>query len=212
MVERRKPQGQAEAKEPKPSNDRLTDLSGSTRGAESSTENRRQIGDLKRRLFFLLGALIVLPHPGTHVPVPNINASRTEEIFKSQQGGILGFVQRVLRAARCSASRSSRWASCRTSRHPSSCSWHRSSCRHGGLEEGQAGRRKITQYAVRHTGTGVFPGYGYRHLRWKVSRVWSWIRASHSVYHGDYAGDGHDVPDVARRQITNVVLVMVFRC
>ena len=46
-------------------------------------------GDLKRRLFFLLGALIVY-RIGTHVPVPGINASVLEEIFKSQQGGILG--------------------------------------------------------------------------------------------------------------------------
>ncbi len=46
-------------------------------------------GDLKRRLFFLLGALIVY-RIGTHVPVPGINASVLEELFRSQQGGILG--------------------------------------------------------------------------------------------------------------------------
>lgn len=46
-------------------------------------------GDLKRRLLFLLGALIVY-RIGTHVPVPGINASVLEELFKSQQGGILG--------------------------------------------------------------------------------------------------------------------------
>ncbi len=46
-------------------------------------------GDLKRRLFFLLGALIVY-RIGTHVPVPGINAAVLEELFKSQQGGILG--------------------------------------------------------------------------------------------------------------------------
>jgi preprotein translocase subunit SecY len=45
--------------------------------------------DLKRRLWFLLGALIVY-RIGTHVPVPGINASVLEELFKSQQGGILG--------------------------------------------------------------------------------------------------------------------------
>jgi len=46
-------------------------------------------GDLKRRLLFLLGALIVY-RIGTHVPVPGINASVLEELFRSQQGGILG--------------------------------------------------------------------------------------------------------------------------
>src|SRR5438132_9020538 len=45
--------------------------------------------DLKRRLWFLLGALIVY-RVGTHIPVPGINASVLEELFKNQQGGILG--------------------------------------------------------------------------------------------------------------------------
>jgi len=45
--------------------------------------------DLKRRLWFLLGALIVY-RIGTHIPVPGINASVLDELFKSQQGGILG--------------------------------------------------------------------------------------------------------------------------
>jgi preprotein translocase subunit SecY len=45
--------------------------------------------DLKRRLWFLLGALIVY-RIGTHVPVPGINASVLDELFRSQQGGILG--------------------------------------------------------------------------------------------------------------------------
>ncbi|MGL5004810.1 MAG: preprotein translocase subunit SecY [Casimicrobium sp.] len=48
-------------------------------------------GDLKRRLFFLLGALIVY-RIGTHVPVPGINSAVLEELFKSQQGGILGML------------------------------------------------------------------------------------------------------------------------
>ncbi len=45
--------------------------------------------DLKRRLWFLLGALIVY-RIGTHIPVPGINASVLDELFQSQQGGILG--------------------------------------------------------------------------------------------------------------------------
>ncbi len=46
-------------------------------------------GDLKRRLLFLLGALVVY-RIGTHIPVPGINGQVLEELFKSQQGGILG--------------------------------------------------------------------------------------------------------------------------
>ncbi|HVE48562.1 MAG TPA: preprotein translocase subunit SecY [Casimicrobiaceae bacterium] len=45
--------------------------------------------DLKRRLWFLLGALVVY-RIGTHIPVPGINASVLDELFRSQQGGILG--------------------------------------------------------------------------------------------------------------------------
>ena len=45
--------------------------------------------DLKRRLWFLLGALIVY-RVGTHIPVPGINASVLDDLFKQQEGGILG--------------------------------------------------------------------------------------------------------------------------
>jgi preprotein translocase subunit SecY len=45
--------------------------------------------DLKKRLLFLLGALVVY-RVGTHIPVPGINASVLDELFRSQQGGILG--------------------------------------------------------------------------------------------------------------------------
>ena len=45
--------------------------------------------DLKRRLWFLLGALVVY-RIGTHIPVPGINATVLEDLFRSQQDGILG--------------------------------------------------------------------------------------------------------------------------
>src|SRR4249919_3963259 len=47
-----------------------------------------KFGDLKRRLLFLLGALIVY-RIGAHVPVPGIDPAQLAELFKSQQGGIL---------------------------------------------------------------------------------------------------------------------------
>ena len=48
-----------------------------------------KFGDLKRRLMFLLGALIVY-RIGTHIPVPGIDPVRLAELFQGQQGGILG--------------------------------------------------------------------------------------------------------------------------
>ena len=46
-------------------------------------------GDLKARLLFLLFALIVY-RLGAHVPVPGIDPVQLEELFKAQEGGILG--------------------------------------------------------------------------------------------------------------------------
>jgi preprotein translocase subunit SecY len=46
-------------------------------------------GDLKARLLFLLLALVVY-RIGAHVPVPGIDPIQLEELFKAQQGGILG--------------------------------------------------------------------------------------------------------------------------
>jgi preprotein translocase subunit SecY len=45
--------------------------------------------DLKKRLLFLLGALIVY-RVGTHIPVPGINSSVLDDLFRQNQGGILG--------------------------------------------------------------------------------------------------------------------------
>mgnify|MGYP001142148817 CR=1 FL=1 len=48
-----------------------------------------KMGDLKRRLWFLIGALIVY-RIGAHIPVPGIDPVVLEDLFRSQQGGILG--------------------------------------------------------------------------------------------------------------------------
>jgi preprotein translocase subunit SecY len=47
--------------------------------------------DLKRRLLFLLGALIVY-RIGAHVPVPGIDPARLAELFKTQSGGLLDMI------------------------------------------------------------------------------------------------------------------------
>jgi preprotein translocase subunit SecY len=46
-------------------------------------------GDLKKRLFFLLGALVVF-RIGAHIPVPGIDPNVLADLFRGQQGGILG--------------------------------------------------------------------------------------------------------------------------
>ena len=46
-------------------------------------------GDLKRRLVFLLLALVVF-RIGTHIPVPGINPDAMAELFGGQEGGVLG--------------------------------------------------------------------------------------------------------------------------
>ncbi len=46
-------------------------------------------GDLKKRLLFLLGALLVY-RVGAHIPVPGIDTAVITELFRTNQGGILG--------------------------------------------------------------------------------------------------------------------------
>src|SRR3978361_2276761 len=52
-----------------------------------------KMGDLNRRLLFLLGALIVY-RVGAHIPVPGIDPVALAELFKSQRGGILDMFNR----------------------------------------------------------------------------------------------------------------------
>ena len=48
-----------------------------------------KFGDLKRRLWFLLLALVVY-RIGAHIPVPGIDPDQLAQLFQGQQGGILG--------------------------------------------------------------------------------------------------------------------------
>jgi preprotein translocase subunit SecY len=58
-------------------------------GAANLLQMSGKMGDLKSRLWFLLGALIVY-RIGAHIPVPGIDPATLEQLFRSQQGGILG--------------------------------------------------------------------------------------------------------------------------
>jgi preprotein translocase subunit SecY len=59
--------------------------------ANPARKSGTKYGDLKKRLWFLLGAMVVY-RVGTHIPVPGINASVLDELFRGQQGGILGLL------------------------------------------------------------------------------------------------------------------------
>ncbi|HLP97088.1 MAG TPA: preprotein translocase subunit SecY [Sideroxyarcus sp.] len=55
----------------------------------SNAVAKGKYGDLGARLWFLLGALIVY-RIGAHIPVPGIDPNVLADLFKSQKGGILG--------------------------------------------------------------------------------------------------------------------------
>jgi preprotein translocase subunit SecY len=59
--------------------------------ATSATQQAKKgnFGDLRRRLVFLLLALVVY-RIGAHIPVPGIDPEQLQQFFKGQQGGILG--------------------------------------------------------------------------------------------------------------------------
>ena len=56
---------------------------------ESLLKTAAKMGELKNRLFFVLGALIVY-RLGAHIPVPGIDPDVLAKLFESQSGGILG--------------------------------------------------------------------------------------------------------------------------
>ena len=103
-------------------------------------------GDLKKRLLFLLGALVVF-RVGAHIPVPGIDPNVLAELFKAQQGGILGHVQHVL------GRRAVALHDLRARDHAVHLGLdHHAADDRGSPQleqlrkEGQAGQRKITQY------------------------------------------------------------------
>jgi preprotein translocase subunit SecY len=117
--------------------------------------------DLKRRLLFLLGALVVY-RIGTHIPVPGINSSVLDELFRQQQGGILGLFNVFSGGA---LSRFSIFALGIMPYISASIIMQLCTVVVPSLEalkkEGEAGRRKITQYTRYATlGLAFFQGLG----------------------------------------------------
>ncbi|MCC7227731.1 MAG: preprotein translocase subunit SecY [Burkholderiaceae bacterium] len=103
-------------------------------------------GDLKRRLVFLVLALVVY-RLGTHIPVPGINPDTLADLFRQNQGGILGMFNMFSGGA---LSRFSIFALGIMPYISASIIMQLMSVVVPTLEaikkEGEAGRRKITQY------------------------------------------------------------------
>ena len=108
--------------------------------------NTAKFGDLWRRLWFLLGALVVY-RIGAHIPVPGIDPMKLAELFQSQQGGILGIFNLFSGGA---LSRFTIFALGIMPYISSSIIMQLMTIAVPTLEalkkEGEAGRRKITQY------------------------------------------------------------------
>nr|WP_301290003.1 preprotein translocase subunit SecY [Kerstersia gyiorum] len=103
-------------------------------------------GDLKRRLVFLLLALVVY-RLGTHIPVPGINPDALSDLFRQHSGGILGLFNMFSGGA---LERFSVFALGIMPYISASIIMQLMSVVVPSLEalkkEGEAGRRKITQY------------------------------------------------------------------
>ena len=105
-----------------------------------------KFGDLRRRLVFLLLALVVY-RIGAHIPVPGIDPAQLQQLFNGQQGGILNLFNMFSGGA---LSRFSIFALGIMPYISASIIMQLMSVVVPSLEalkkEGEAGRRKITQY------------------------------------------------------------------
>lgn len=114
--------------------------------AQALGKTGSRYGDLKRRLVFLVLALVVY-RLGTHIPVPGINPDALADLFRQNQGGILGLFNMFSGGA---LSRFSIFALGIMPYISASIIMQLMSVVVPSLEslkkEGEAGRRKITQY------------------------------------------------------------------
>ncbi len=146
----------------------------------ASLASGSKFGDLKRRLWFLLGALVVY-RIGSYIPVPGIDPEQLKQLFDSQSGGILGMFDMFSGGA---LSRASVFALGIMPYISASIIVQMMAAVSPQLEalkkEGEAGRRKITQYtrygtvflalfqslgisiALESQGVVIDPGMGFR--------------------------------------------------
>lgn len=114
--------------------------------AQAQKQSGARFGDLRRRIVFLLLALAVY-RLGTHIPVPGINPDALSELFQQNSGGILGLFNMFSGGA---LERFSVFALGIMPYISASIIMQLMSVVVPSLEaikkEGEAGRRKITQY------------------------------------------------------------------
>ncbi len=120
-----------------------------------------KFGDLRRRLTFLLLALVVY-RVGAHIPVPGIDPAQLEQLFKGQSGGILSLFNMFSGGA---LSRFTVFALGIMPYISASIIMQMAGYVVPSLEalkkEGEAGRRKITQYTRYGTlGLALFQSFG----------------------------------------------------
>jgi preprotein translocase subunit SecY len=120
-----------------------------------------KLGDLKRRLLFLLGALVVF-RIGSFIPVPGIDQTALGDLFRDQRGGILDMFNMFSGGA---LSRFSIFALGIMPYISASIIMQLMTVVSPSLEalkkEGEAGRRKITQYTRYGTaGLALFQSLG----------------------------------------------------
>jgi len=123
--------------------------------------NKDKYGDLRRRLVFLLLALVVY-RLGTHIPVPGIDPNQLAQLFKGEQNGILNLFNMFSGGA---LSRFSILALGIMPYISASIIMQLMSYVVPSMEalkkEGEAGRRKITQYTRYGTlGLAIFQSLG----------------------------------------------------
>ena len=120
-----------------------------------------KFGDLRRRLVFLLLALVVY-RIGAHIPVPGVDPAQLQQLFKGQQGGILSLFNMFSGGA---LSRFTIFALGITPYISASIVMQLLTYVLPAFEqlkkEGEAGRRKITQYTRYGTlGLALFQSLG----------------------------------------------------
>ena len=159
-----------------------------------------KFGDLRRRLVFLLLALVVY-RLGAHIPVPGIDPAQLQQLFKGQSGGILNLFNMFSGGA---LSRFTVFALGIMPYISASIIMQLMTYVVPSLEaikkEGEAGRRKITQYT--RYGTLVLALFQSLGIALALERLAGpGHQPGHGLPHdgGDQPGGRHDVPDVAGR-------------
>ncbi len=122
---------------------------------------KAKYGDLSKRLWFLLGAMVVF-RVGAHIPVPGIDPLVLADLFKSQKNGILGMFNMFSGGA---LSRFTIFALGIMPYISASIIMQLAAIAVPQLEqlkkEGEAGRRKITQYTRYGTlALAIFQSFG----------------------------------------------------